>query len=127
MNYPKPMALSLPPTIMEQAEEVSTPLGSVQCWRHHLRRRDRIRAQLSTLLNGDPMKLHEAIGLELERREMEITFEFACRDDCLGKMVPSDLRQVVAERDRLKRSATRRWRRLRGMWWKGTKDIHARP
>ena len=33
---------------------------------------------------------------------MEITFEFACRDDCLGKMVPSDLRQVVAERDRLK-------------------------
>ena len=48
------------------------------------------------------MKLHEAIGLELERREMEITFEFACRDDCLGKMVPSDLRQVVAERDRLR-------------------------
>ena len=41
------------------------------------------------------MKLHEAIGLELERREMEITFEFACRDDCLGKMVPSDLRQEL--------------------------------
>ena len=48
-ELPKPMALSLPPTIMEQAEEVSTPLGSVQCWRHHLRRRDRIRAQLSLL------------------------------------------------------------------------------
>ena len=46
--------------------------------------------------------MSDAIGLELERREMEITFEFACRDDCLGKMVPSDLRQVVAERDRLR-------------------------
>jgi len=30
---------------------------------------------------------------------MSITFEFAVRDDCLDKMVPSDLRQVVAERD----------------------------
>jgi hypothetical protein len=33
---------------------------------------------------------------------MEITFEFACQDDCLDKMVPSDLRQVVAARDRYK-------------------------
>lgn len=33
---------------------------------------------------------------------MDITFEFATRDDCLDKMVPSDLRQVVAERDRLR-------------------------
>lgn len=32
----------------------------------------------------------------------EITFEFACMDDCLDKMVPSDLRQLVAERDRLR-------------------------
>ncbi len=32
----------------------------------------------------------------------EITFEFACRDDCLDRMVPSDLRGVVAERDRLR-------------------------
>jgi len=32
----------------------------------------------------------------------EITFEFACRDDCLDKMVPSDLRQLVAERDSLR-------------------------
>ena len=30
---------------------------------------------------------------------MSITFEFAVRDDCLDKMVPSDLRQLVAERD----------------------------
>jgi hypothetical protein len=32
----------------------------------------------------------------------EITFDFACRDDCLDKIVPSDLRQLVAERDRLR-------------------------
>ncbi len=32
----------------------------------------------------------------------EITFEDACRDDCLDRMVPSDLRQLVAERDRLR-------------------------
>ena len=31
----------------------------------------------------------------------DITFEFATHDDCLDKMVPSDLRQLVAERDRL--------------------------
>lgn len=31
-----------------------------------------------------------------------ITFEFACQDDCLEKMVPSDLRQLVAERDSLR-------------------------
>ncbi len=30
---------------------------------------------------------------------MDITFEFATRDDCLDQMVPSDLRQLVAERD----------------------------
>jgi len=30
-----------------------------------------------------------------------ITFDFACRDDCLDKMVPSDLRELVSERDRL--------------------------
>ena len=29
----------------------------------------------------------------------EITFEFACRDDCLDKMVPSDLRVLVKQRD----------------------------
>ena len=32
----------------------------------------------------------------------KITFEFARLDDCLDKMVPSDLREVVAERDRLR-------------------------
>lgn len=32
---------------------------------------------------------------------MNITFEFACQDDCLDKMVPSDLRKLVAERDAL--------------------------
>lgn len=32
----------------------------------------------------------------------DITFEFACRDDCLDKLVPSDIRQLVAERDRLR-------------------------
>ena len=68
-ELPKNMALSLSPTIMEQAEEVSTPLGSVQCWRHLIRRRDRIRPQLSVLNGVVTMKLHEAIGLELERRE----------------------------------------------------------
>lgn len=33
---------------------------------------------------------------------MLIDFEFACQDNCLDLMVPSDLRQVVAERDRLR-------------------------
>jgi hypothetical protein len=32
---------------------------------------------------------------------MRITFEFATQDDCLDKMVPSDLRVLVAQRDRL--------------------------
>ena len=32
---------------------------------------------------------------------MDITFEFATQDDCLKKMVPSDLRVLVAERDKL--------------------------
>ena len=31
----------------------------------------------------------------------DITFEFATHDDCLDKLVPSDLRALVAERDRL--------------------------
>jgi len=30
-----------------------------------------------------------------------IDFEFACRDDCLEHMIPSDLRQSVSERDQL--------------------------
>lgn len=33
---------------------------------------------------------------------MNITFEFACQDDCLDKMVPSDLRKIVRERDELR-------------------------
>ena len=33
---------------------------------------------------------------------MYIDFDFSCRDDCLVKMVPYDLRQVVAERDQLR-------------------------
>lgn len=33
---------------------------------------------------------------------MAINFDFACRDDCLDKIVPSDLRLIVAERDRLR-------------------------
>jgi hypothetical protein len=32
----------------------------------------------------------------------DIDFDFACRDDCLDRMVPSDLRTLVAERDRLR-------------------------
>ena len=32
---------------------------------------------------------------------MNITIEFARRDDCLDKMVPSDLRVLVAKRDTL--------------------------
>ena len=32
---------------------------------------------------------------------MKITFEFATQDDCLDRMVPSDLRVLVAQRDRL--------------------------
>jgi len=30
---------------------------------------------------------------------MNITFEFATRDDCLDRMVPSDLRMLVSKRD----------------------------
>lgn len=33
---------------------------------------------------------------------MRIDFDFACQDDCLDKMVPSDLRALISERDRLK-------------------------
>jgi hypothetical protein len=36
----------------------------------------------------------------------EITFDFACQDDCLGKMVPADLRRLVSERD-VERDANR--------------------
>jgi len=32
----------------------------------------------------------------------EITFELACQDDCFDKLVASDLRELVAERDRLR-------------------------
>lgn len=32
---------------------------------------------------------------------MNVTFDFACRDDCLDLMVPSDLRTLVRQRDRL--------------------------
>ena len=32
---------------------------------------------------------------------MNITFDFACRDDCLDGMVPSDLRVLVSQRDKL--------------------------
>lgn len=32
---------------------------------------------------------------------MKITFEFATQDDCLDKLVPSDLRALVVERDSL--------------------------
>lgn len=31
---------------------------------------------------------------------MEIDFDFACRDDCLDQMVPSDLRVLVGQRDK---------------------------
>lgn len=31
---------------------------------------------------------------------MKIDFDFACQDNCLDHMVPSDLRQLVSERDR---------------------------
>ena len=30
---------------------------------------------------------------------MRIEFDFACKDYCLDRMVPSDLRQLVCERD----------------------------
>ena len=32
----------------------------------------------------------------------EIDFEFATKDDCLQKMVPSDLRVIISERDKLR-------------------------
>ena len=32
---------------------------------------------------------------------MKLDFEFACDDDCLDRIVPSDLRGLIAERDRL--------------------------
>ena len=34
--------------------------------------------------------------------ELKIDFAFACRDDCLERMVPSDLRALVRERDDLR-------------------------
>ena len=36
----------------------------------------------------------------------EFTFEFATRDDCLRRMVPSDLRGIIAERDKLSAEIT---------------------
>jgi len=38
---------------------------------------------------------------------MNITFEFATQDDCLDKMVPSDLRTLVAERDSAQKEVKR--------------------
>lgn len=35
-------------------------------------------------------------------KRKELTFEFACRDDCLNRMVPSDLRSIIAQRDQLR-------------------------
>lgn len=32
----------------------------------------------------------------------EIDFYFATRDDCLQRMVPSDLRAIISERDKLR-------------------------
>jgi hypothetical protein len=32
---------------------------------------------------------------------MKITMEFARQDDCLDKMVPSDLRQLIGDKERL--------------------------
>lgn len=40
-------------------------------------------------------------GAKLKEMVMSIDFEFATRDDCLDRMVPSDLRALVSERDRL--------------------------
>lgn len=37
----------------------------------------------------------------------DITFDFACRDDCLERLVPSDLRKLVAERDALRQQLER--------------------
>ena len=39
---------------------------------------------------------------------MEITSDFARRDDCLDKMVPSDLRTLVAELERLRLEVAKR-------------------
>ena len=36
----------------------------------------------------------------------EIDFEFATQDDCLQKMVPSDLRAIINERDHLREENT---------------------
>lgn len=36
-----------------------------------------------------------------------ISFEFACRDDCLAQMLPSDLRRLVAERDAAEKNEIR--------------------
>ena len=37
---------------------------------------------------------------------MQVTMDFARRDDCLVKMVPSDLRLLVSERDQLQQQLT---------------------
>jgi hypothetical protein len=45
----------------------------------------------------------------MESREMNIDFNFATKDDCLDKMVPSDLRQLVRERDKLREMLGLAW------------------
>ncbi len=44
--------------------------------------------------------------------QQKIDFDFACRDDCLDLMVPSDLRKLVAERDTLLSALTEREREV---------------
>ena len=55
---------------------------------------------------------------------MNITYEFACRDDCLDNMVPSDLRALVVERDKLL-AENKRLKSLLVDWQEFAKDVTA--
>jgi hypothetical protein len=46
---------------------------------------------------------------------MDITFEFACQDDCLDKMIPADLRELVSERDTIRMLLTEAQQKLADM------------
>lgn len=54
----------------------------------------------------------------------EITFEFACRDDCLQRMVPSDLRVIVRERDDLRKRVKELEFQINQEEWRGEPQLY---
>ena len=61
----------------------------------------------------------------------DIDYEFACRDDCLDKIVPSDLRALVMERDALRARVADLEAREEDRWKSSATDydrsIHSNP